>query len=45
MLRTADFVSFMISGTITGAFIKSPDVVIATSPQFFTAIAGWLVPL
>jgi colanic acid biosynthesis glycosyl transferase WcaI len=41
VLRTLDFVSFMVSAAIAGLFQPRPDVVIATSPQFFTAIAGW----
>ncbi len=40
VLRTLDFVSFMVSAAIAGLFEPRPDVVIATSPQFFTAIAG-----
>ncbi len=41
--RTLDFISFMITGTIAGVFTKRPDVVVATSPQFFSAVAGWMV--
>ncbi|MDI1264401.1 MAG: glycosyltransferase family 4 protein [bacterium] len=43
VLRVIDFLSFMITGSIASMFVGRPDVVIATSPQFFTAIAGWLV--
>lgn len=39
--RTLDFLSFMISGCIGGLFQKRPDVVISTSPQFFTAVGAW----
>lgn len=40
--RILDYVSFMISSFIVGLFIKT-DLIIATSPQFFTAISGrWL---
>ncbi|MCB0449760.1 MAG: glycosyltransferase family 4 protein [Confluentibacter sp.] len=40
--RILDYVSFMLSAFIVGLFLKT-DVIIATSPQFFTAIAGrWL---
>ncbi len=39
--RTLDFLSFMISGFIASLFEKRPDVVVATSPQFFAAVAGW----
>jgi len=41
--RTLDFISFMLMGTLAGLFVKRPAVVVATSPQFFTAIAGWFV--
>lgn len=40
-LRTLDFASFMVSAFIAGLFQPRPDVVIATSPQFFTAVGGW----
>ena len=40
--RILDYVSFMVSSFMVGLFIKT-DVIVATSPQFFTAIAGrWL---
>lgn len=39
--RMLDFASFMVSATIGGLFVPRPDVVIATSPQFLTSIAGW----
>src|SRR5688572_12896593 len=30
----------MISATIAGLFVRRPDIIVATSPQFFTACAG-----
>jgi colanic acid biosynthesis glycosyl transferase WcaI len=42
-LRTLDFVSFMASAFVVGLFLRRPDVVVATSPQFFTAIGGWAI--
>lgn len=40
--RIFDYSSFMISAFIAGLFIRT-DIIIATSPQFFTAISGrWL---
>ncbi len=39
--RTLDYLSFMVSAWIAGLFEKRPDVVVATSPQFFSACAGW----
>lgn len=41
--RTADFLSFMATGLVAGAVQARPDVVVATSPQFFAAVAGWLL--
>ena len=43
--RTLDFLSFMITGFIASLFEKQPDVVVATSPQFFAAVAGWAAAL
>ena len=45
VLRMLDFLSFMITGFVASLFQKRPDVVVATSPQFFTAMAGWAVGL
>lgn len=43
LLRIADFLSYMVTSSIASLFVKRPDVVVATSPQFFTAVAGWFV--
>ena len=43
--RMLDFLSFMVTGFFASLFQKRPDVVVATSPQFFTAVAGWAVGL
>ena len=45
LLRMLDFLSFMVTGFFASLFQKRPDVVVATSPQFFAAVAGWLVGL
>lgn len=37
--RTLDFISFSITAFLAGLFVKT-DLIIATSPQFFTALAG-----
>ena len=37
--RTLDFISFSISSFFAGLFQKS-DLIVATSPQFFTALSG-----
>lgn len=39
--RTLDYMSFMLMGFLMGLFEKRPDVVVATSPQFFCAMGGW----
>ena len=38
-----DFLSFMVTGFFASLVQRRPDVVVATSPQFFTAVAGWMV--
>ena len=43
VLRTLDFLSFMATGFWAGLFERRPDLVVATSPQFFAAVAGWAV--
>ncbi|MBT5457643.1 MAG: glycosyltransferase family 4 protein, partial [Rhodospirillaceae bacterium] len=42
LLRMLDFLSFMITGFCAALVHKRPDVIVATSPQFFTAVAGRL---
>ncbi len=39
--RILDFMSFMIMSFFAGLFVKKPDVIIGTSPQFFTAVSAW----
>lgn len=45
VMRVIDFVSFFFSGILFGSFQSRPDVVIATSPQFFAAILGWFLSI
>lgn len=40
-LRILDFMSFMLSGFLAALFMRKPDVIVGTSPQFFTAVAAW----
>ena len=40
-LELIDFISFMISSFVIGAFLRKPDVIVGTSPQFFTACSAW----
>jgi glycosyltransferase involved in cell wall biosynthesis len=39
--RTFDFLSFMITGFFAALKEERPDIIVATSPQFFTTVAGW----
>lgn len=41
--RILDYLSYMFTATIAGLFVRRVDVVVGTSPQFFTAVAAWLV--
>ena len=41
--RILNYLTYMISATWTGMWVKKPDVIIATSPQFFCGWAGVLV--
>jgi len=41
--RTLSYVSFMLSVCWYAGRVSTPDVLVATSPQFFAALAGYLV--
>ncbi|CAA0120730.1 Alpha-D-kanosaminyltransferase [BD1-7 clade bacterium] len=41
--RILDYMSFMIMAIFAGLFVRRVDVIVATSPQFFTAVAGCLL--
>jgi glycosyltransferase involved in cell wall biosynthesis len=36
-----DYISFMLSAFIASMFVRRVDLVVGTSPQFFTAVAAW----
>lgn len=40
LLRIVDFLSFMVNAFLAGLLERRPDLVAATSPQFFAAMAG-----
>jgi glycosyltransferase involved in cell wall biosynthesis len=42
--RTLDYVSFCVASLFAGLFRKT-DLIIATSPQFFSAVSGYLLGL
>lgn len=41
--RILDYISFMPPAVLASFFVKKPDLVIGTSPQFFTVCAAYLV--
>ncbi len=41
--RTLDFLSFMVTAVLAALREDRPAVVAATSPQFFAAVAGWMI--
>ena len=41
--RILDYQSFMLSATLAASFVRRVDMVVGTSPQFFTACAAYLV--
>ncbi len=43
--RTIDYATFMVSAVLAAQFVRNVDLVVGTSPQFFTAIGARLVSL
>lgn len=43
--RSLDYASFMVSATLAAPSVKGVDIIVATSPQFFTACAGRMVSM
>ncbi len=43
--RTLDYMSFMVTGFLAGLFTPRVDVIVCTSPQFFTACAAYVLSL
>lgn len=43
--RVFDYMSYMISAILISPFAKKPDLVIGTSPQFFTVCAAFIISL
>tara|TARA_A100001011_G_scaffold344618_1_gene379735 strand:+ start:5696 stop:6910 length:1215 start_codon:yes stop_codon:yes gene_type:complete len=43
LLRTLDFISFMITSFFFGLFIKKHDKIIVSSPQFLPVISGFII--
>ncbi len=43
--RTLDYLSFMVTGFLASLFVRRVDVVVGTSPQFFTVCAAYVTGL
>ncbi|QVL50068.1 MAG: glycosyltransferase family 4 protein [Thiocapsa sp.] len=41
--RTIDYMSFMVTAFLAGLVHRRPDVIVGTSPQFFTNCAAWML--
>jgi hypothetical protein len=41
--RILDYLSYMAAAVLAAPFVRGVDVVVGTSPQFFTACAAWMV--
>ena len=41
--RTLDYVSYMVTGCLASLCVRRVDVIIGTSPQFFTVCAAWML--
>lgn len=41
--RVLDYVSYAAAATVASLFVRRCDIVVGTSPQFFTAVAAWAV--
>lgn len=41
--RTLDYMSYMVTAIVAAPYVRRLDVVVGTSPQFFTVCAAWVV--
>ncbi len=41
--RTLDYLSFMVTAFLAGLVQRRPEVIVGTSPQFFTNCAAWML--
>lgn len=39
--RLLDFTSYMMTAFVASLFVRGVDIIVGTSPQFFTAVAAW----
>lgn len=45
MKRTLDYLSYMVAGFLASLFVRRVDLVVGTSPQFFTVCAAYMTAL
>lgn len=45
LLRTLNYLSFLVAATAAAPFLPKPDVIVSTSPQFFCGLAGRVLRL
>lgn len=43
--RILDYISFMLSAFLAALFVRKVDIIVGTSPQFFTAVAAFMTSL
>jgi glycosyltransferase involved in cell wall biosynthesis len=43
--RTLDYLSFMVTGFLASLFVRQVDLILGTSPQFFTVCAAYMTSL
>lgn len=43
--RTLDYLSYMVTGFLASLLVRRVDVIVGTSPQFFTVCAAWAASL
>lgn len=43
--RILDYMSFMLSAFLAALFVRKVDIIVGTSPQFFTAVAAFITSL
>lgn len=41
--RILDYTSYMLVAIIQGLWVKKPDVIVGSSPQFFNAVGAWIL--
>ena len=42
-IRIVDYISFMITSFLASFLVRRVDIIVGTSPQFFTVVSAWMV--